>query len=200
MSCCIENEGAKLKVKLTFEREQLLYDIKNNAYVESHIMAPETEHAKHMVADVGEEGNVDRVTRVLDLSDWENFDYIGFAVDAGDRVTRVLDLGISMCREMLYPWSKKEIVKLCLDDKLKEREQYHINMSVPNTISQTTLTYVERLIHEYLVCRGVADWLSITNPSKSETWLAKAAEAEQEIRTSIHSRMERKRIRQHWLG
>lgn len=66
MSCCIENEGAKLKVKLTFEREQLLYDIKNNAYVESHVMAPETEHAKHMVADVGEEGNVDRVTRVLD--------------------------------------------------------------------------------------------------------------------------------------
>lgn len=175
MSCCIENEGAKLKVKLTFEREQLLYDIKNNAYVESHVMAPETEHAKHMVADVGEEGNVDRMTRVLDL-------------------------GISMCREMLYPWSKKEIVKTEFDDKLKEREQYHINMSVPNTISQTTLTYVERLIHEYLVCRGVADWLSITNPSKSETWLAKAAEAEQEIRTSIHSRMERKRIRQHWLG
>ena len=84
MSCCIENEGAKLKVTLTFGREQLLYDIKNNAYVESHVMAPETEHAKHMVADVGEEGNVDRVTRVLDL-------------------------GISMCREMLYPWSKKEI-------------------------------------------------------------------------------------------
>ena len=138
MSCCIEKEGAKLKVTLTFEREQLLYDIKNNAYVESHVMAPETEHAKHMVADVGEEGNVDRVIRVLDL-------------------------GISMCREMLYPWSKKEIVKTEFDDKLKEREQYHINMSVPNTISQTTLTYVERLIHEYLVCRGVADWLSITN-------------------------------------
>lgn len=54
MSCCIENEGAKLKVTLTFGREQLLYDIKNNAYVESHVMAPETEHAKHMVADVGE--------------------------------------------------------------------------------------------------------------------------------------------------
>lgn len=39
MSCCIENEGAKLKVTLTFGREQLLYDIKNNAYVESHVMA-----------------------------------------------------------------------------------------------------------------------------------------------------------------
>ena len=95
MSCCIENEGVKLKVKLIFEREQLLYDIKNNAYVESHVMAPETEHAKHMVADVGEDGNVDRVTRVLDI-------------------------GVSMCRVMLFPLSKKEIVKTELDDKLKE--------------------------------------------------------------------------------
>ncbi len=175
MSCCIVNEGAQQKVTLNFMRSQLLYDIKNNAYVESHVMAPDTEHAKHMVADVGEEGNVDRVTRVLDL-------------------------GISMCREMLYPWAKKEIHKTEFNDELKEREQYKIVMNVPSTMSQTTLTLVERLIHEYLVCRGVADWLSITNPQKAETWLAKAAEAETSIRTSIQSRMERVRLKQHWFS
>ncbi len=174
MSCCVVKEGSTLKVKLTFLREHLLYDIENYAYVESHVMAPDTEHAKHMVADVGEEGNVDRVTRVLDL-------------------------GVSMCREMLYPWAKREIDNKELDDRLKERQQYVIVMNVPTTMSQTTLTLVERLIHEYLVCRGVADWLSITNPQKAETWLAKAAEAESEIRVAIHSRMERSRIRQHFL-
>ncbi len=174
MSCCVVNEGSTLKVTLTFLRAQLLYDIKNYAYVESHVMAPDTEHAKHMVADVGEEGNVDRMTRVLDL-------------------------GVSMCREMLYPWAKREIGTTAYDDTLKEREQYVIEMNVPTTMSQTTLTLVERLVHEYLVCRGVADWLSITNPEKSETWLAKAAEAESEIRVAIHSRMERTRIRPHFL-
>lgn len=174
MSCCVKNEGSTLKVTLTFGRDQLLYDIKNYAYVESHVMPPDTEHAKHMVADVGEEGNVDRMTRVMDL-------------------------GVSMCRELLYPWAKKDIVNTELDDTLKERQQYVIVMNVPTTMSQTTLTLVEKLIHEYLVCRGVADWLSITNPAKSETWLAKAAEAETEIRTAIHSRMERTRIRQHFL-
>ncbi len=174
MSCCIENEGEKLKVTLTFKRAELLYDIKNCAYVESHVMTPDTEHARHMVADVGEEGNVDRVTRVLDLY-------------------------VSLCRELLYPWAKKDISKTEFDDTLKEREQYQIEMNVPNTFSQTTLTLVERMIHEYLVCRGVADWLSITNPQKAETWLAKAAEAESEIRVAIHSRMERTRIRQHFL-
>jgi hypothetical protein len=174
MSCCITNEGSKLKVTLTFLRDQLLYDIKNYAYIESHVMAPDTEHAKHMVADVGEDGNVDRVTRVLDL-------------------------GVSMCREMLYPWAKKSIGNMAYDDVFAERKQYVIEMNVPTTMSQTTLTFVERLIHEYLVCRGVADWLSITNPQKSETWLEKAAEAEDEIRTAIHSRMERTRIKQHFL-
>ncbi len=174
MSCCVEQESATLKVTLTFLREQLLYDIRNYAYVESHVMQPDTEHAKHLVADVGEDGNADRVTRVLDL-------------------------GVSMCREMLYPWAKREIEKTELDDTFAERKQYQIVMNVPSTMSQTTLTFVERLIHEYLVCRGVADWLSITNPQKSETWLAKAAEAESEIRTAIHSRMERTRTRQHFL-
>ena len=174
MSCCVEQDNTTLKVTLTFLRDQLLYDIKNYAYVESHVMPPDTEHAKHMVADVGEEGNVDRVTRVLDL-------------------------GVSMCREMLYPWAKREIENTEYDDTFAERKQYVITMNVPTTMSQTTLTFVERLIHEYLVCRGVADWLSITNPQKSETWLAKAAEAESEIRTAIHSRMERTRIKQHFL-
>ena len=174
MSCCIENNGNTLKVKLTFKRAELLYDIKNCAYVESHVLPAEAEHARHMVADVGEEGNVDRVTRVLDL-------------------------GVSMCREMLYPWAKKDIGKTEYDDTLAERKQYEIEMNVPSTMSQTTLTLVERQIHEYLVCRGVADWLSITHPEKSETWLAKAAEAESEIKVAIHSRMERTRIRQHFL-
>ena len=98
MSCCVKNEDSTLKVTLTFGRDQLLYDIKNYAYVESHVMPPDTEHAKHMVADVGEEGNVDRMTRVMDL-------------------------GVSMCRELLYPWAKKDIVNTELDDTLKERQQ-----------------------------------------------------------------------------
>ena len=168
-------ECKEKKVTLVFRREQLLYDVKNYAYVESHVMAAETEHGKHMVADVGEEGNVDRVTRVLDL-------------------------GVSMCREMLYPWAKRDIDKTELDDMLKERTEYRIEMSVPGTLSQTTLTLIEGLVHEYLVCRGVADWMSITNAQKADTWLAKAADAESEIRTTVHSRMKRTRIRQHWMG
>jgi hypothetical protein len=174
MSCSIEKKVDRLNVSLTFSREQLLYDIKNYAYVESHVMSPDTEHARHMVADVGEEGNVDRVTRVLDL-------------------------GVAKCREMLYPWAKMSISNTEFNDTLQEQAQYRIDMTVPTTMSETTLSFVERYIHEFLVCRGVSDWLSITNPQKSEVWMEKANEAEREIGRSIHSRVERTRIRQHWF-
>lgn len=174
MSCSIEKKVDRLNVSLTFSREQLLYDIKNYAYVESHVMSPDTEHARHMVADVGEEGNVDRITRVLDL-------------------------GVAKCREMLYPWAKMSISNTEFNDTLQEQAQYRIDMTVPTTMSETTLSFVERYIHEFLVCRGVSDWLSITNPQKSEVWMEKANEAEREIGRSIHSRVERTRIRQHWF-
>ena len=174
MSCSIEKKVDRLNVSLTFSREQLLYDIKNYAYVESHVMSPDTEHARHMVADVGEEGNVDRVTRVLDL-------------------------GVAKCREMLYPLAKMSISNTEFNDTLQEQAQYRIDMTVPTTMSETTLSFVERYIHEFLVCRGVSDWLSITNPQKSEVWMEKANEAEREIGRSIHSRVERTRIRQHWF-
>lgn len=174
MGCCLGQDARTLKVRLSFRRAELLYDIRNCAYVESHVMAADTEHARHMVADVGEEGNVDRVTRTMDLS-------------------------VSMCRELLYPWAKRDITKAELDDRLEERDEYVIEMAVAATVSQTTLTLVERLVHEYVVCRGVADWLSITNAAKSEAWLAKAAEAESELRTAMQSRMGRTRTRQHFL-
>ena len=58
----------KKSVRLTFKREELLYDIRNNAYVEGDVMQVNDAHDRHQVQDIGEEGNIDRVTRVLDLA------------------------------------------------------------------------------------------------------------------------------------
>ena len=56
---------------------------------------------------------------------------------------------------------------------------------------------LENLIHEYLVCKAVADWLSITNTAKAQVWEAKAEEAEGEIRINLHNRIARTRRRLH---
>lgn len=172
MSCYLNEESGTVEAVLSFKRDQLLYDIENYAYIEGHVMETENAHQRHTVQDVGEEGNVDRVVRVLDLA-------------------------MARCREALYPYVKHEIHRPELNDDLTETPVYGIVMAIPQNFSQTTLNLLERLIHEYLVCQSVADWMSITNPAKAETWAVKAQEAESEMRTCLHSRIARVRRRCH---
>ena len=68
MNCCCED---KKNVKLVFRREQLLYDIGNYAFVEGDLLGDDAEHIAHQVKDIVEDGNVDRVTRVLNLAHTE---------------------------------------------------------------------------------------------------------------------------------
>ncbi len=61
--------NAKKKlVFLIFHRKELLYDIENNAYIQGDIMDKGDEHRRHQVIDIGQDGNVDRVTRILNLA------------------------------------------------------------------------------------------------------------------------------------
>lgn len=174
MSCLLQEEEGSVYAVLGFLRDQLLYDIKNASYIEGSVMETENHHNRHMVQDVGEEGNVDRVTRILDLT-------------------------IAQCREMLYPYTKHDIKRFALDDKFKEQKMYGIVLSVPKDFSQTTLNLLEQLIHELLVCKAVAEWMRLTNPAKAASWTEKADDTASEIRTSLNSRISRTRIRQHWL-
>lgn len=170
MSCFLEEKDGRLNAVLGFKRDQLLYDIKNYAFIEGSVMGTDSDHNRHMVQDVGEGGNVDRVTRVLNLT-------------------------VAKCRELLYPYTKNDLQRTELDDNLREPPIYGIVLSVPSSFSQTTLHLLENLIHEYLVCRAVADWMSITNPAKVQTWAAKAEDAEREIRTNLHNRITKVRRR-----
>lgn len=172
MSCFLEEKDGTLNAVLGFKREQLLYDIKNYAYIEGSVLDTESNHNRHMVQDVGEEGNVDRVTRVLNLT-------------------------VAKCRELLYPYTKNELHRTELNDTLREPKVYGIVLSVPTDFSQTTLYLLENLIHEYLVCKALSDWLSITNPAKTQVWEAKAEDAQSEIRMNLHARIARTRRRLH---
>lgn len=172
MSCLLKEKDGRLNAVLVFKRDQLLYDIKNYTFIEGSVMDTESNHNRHMVQDVGEDGNVDRVTRVLNLA-------------------------VSKCREFLYPYTKNELYRAELIDTLCEPPVYGIALSVPSDFSQTTLHLLENLIHEYLVCRAVADWLSITNTAKAQVWEAKAEAAENEIRVNLHSRIAKTRRRLH---
>lgn len=166
MGYCSHNSTPVTKsATLTFKREQLLYDVENYSFVEGDIMQEDDEHARHQVFDIGQNGNVDRVTRVLNLAHSE-------------------------CVEMLYPYTKEEIQdeQEALDDILIAPDEYEIELSLPEGFSLTTLKLLKHLIHEYLVCRVLADWMSITNPKSQANWEDKMHSLKTKIQTALVSR------------
>lgn len=172
---CGRQPTGKRLIVIILKREQLIYDIENYCYIEGDIMAEDMQHSRHMVQDVGEEGNVDRVIRILDLA---HADVV----------------------ERLYPFTQHEIHHPSVDDRLREKPVYGIFMNVPDTYSQTTLNLIGKLIHELMVCIAVADWMSITNPAKEETWRRKVEATLSRINQVKSQTRSRTRIRPHWMG
>lgn len=167
-TCCCNGRG-KTQTRtatLKFLRPELVYDAENYAYVEGDIMGDENKHQKHQVMDIAQDGNVDRVTRVLNLAHAE-------------------------CVEMLYPYTKEEIEDGStpeLNDVLAVQEEYTIELTLPSTFSKTTVNLLANLIHEYLVCRVLQDWFSITYPDASAAWAEKLMAVKEKISTAIMSR------------
>nr|DAV37249.1 MAG TPA: hypothetical protein [Caudoviricetes sp.] len=159
-----DNERNKT-VTLIFKRAELVYDAENYSFVEGDIMEANDDHAKHQVFDIGQEGNINRVTRVLNLAYTE-------------------------CVEMLYPYTKEIIPEdqEALDDVLSAPEKYNITLTVPESFSLSTVKLLKNLIHEYLVCRVLADWMSITNPKSQANWEDKIVTLKTKIQTSLVSR------------
>lgn len=129
-------------------------------------------HLRHMVQDIVQGGNVDRVTRVLNLAH-------------------------SAAEEILYPYTKREVSDRVLDDVLVEPEVYKILMTVPDSFSQTTLNFLEKLIHDWLVCMVIADWFSMTYPDKASVWYQKTEALKEEVENIINTRRSRVRIVKH---
>ena len=157
---------------LVFSREQLLYDIKNIAYVEADVMSAEDEHQRHQVFDIAEDGNVDRVTRVMDLA-------------------------VDKCREILFPLTKTVVDEVeSRDDNLKVTAVYYIYLSLPQSFSKTTLDYLSKLIHELIVYTVLVDWLSITditNESAYQKWANKLSDVVTEIGRAKSTKIRRAR-------
>ena len=128
-------------------------------------MKADDEHARHQVFDICQNGNIDRVLRVLNLAHAE-------------------------CVEMLFPYTKTEIpdTQTALEDVLTVPEAYDIVLNLPIGFSMTTVQLLQNLIHEYLVCRVLADWMSITNPNSEANWERKFESLRSKIRTSLVSR------------
>lgn len=165
-----ENQDRTKTVVLTFLRSELLNDLDQYGYVEGDVMRvgdPKNEaedhlrHGRHQVQDITQDGNIDIVTRKLDLK-------------------------LAWCREALYPYTKDPVMdNVELDDILEDTDVYTIAMTVPDDFSSTTTEYLEQLIHNLLVWWVLYYWLSITKPEGAEKWLALAKDGEDELKGAL---------------
>ena len=117
------NTSTKVREKratLKFSTEEILHDIANMAYVEGDLIDGGNEHAAHQVRDICEDGNRERVLRVVDMA-------------------------VAQCRERLYPYTREDAEDGTeLDNAPDEKEEHVISMLLPEDFSKTTLDYLNK--------------------------------------------------------
>lgn len=149
----------KRTATLTFSVSEVLYDIDNMAWVEGDLMDDaELNHVRHIVQDIAQDGNRDRVMRVMSLAHEEADD-------------------------LLYPWTREDVPESkSLDDTLEDNSKFVTNLNVPSSTSVVTINLLLKLIHEYMVCRVLEDWLSVTFPKSAPVWADKIEALKNQIR------------------
>ena len=180
------NEDGTKTVVLTFLRSELLNDLDGYGFVEGDVMNtgdPKVEahehlrHGRHQTQDITQDGNIDLVTRWLNLK-------------------------LAWCKEKgLYPFTKNPVMdNVTLDDILTNPDVYTITMTVPGDFSDTTAEWLEELIHNLLVWYVLYRWLSMTKPEGAEKWLVAEKDAEEQIKGALSRRCGRTRRKMRPFG
>lgn len=155
-----DNQDRTKTVVLVFYRTELLNDLDQYGFVEGDVQRNDADwlkESKHQTQDITQDGNVDIVTRWLNLK-------------------------LAWCRETLFPYTKDPVIDdTSLNDILSNPDTYTIAMTVPEDFSETTATYLEELIHNLLVWYVLYRWFSITKPEGAAKWLEADKDAEEEL-------------------
>ena len=157
-NCGDETRRNRQEVTVTLRRQNLLYDIRNCAYIESHTLPDDAPHIRHLVADIAEEGNIDRLDRVIALA-------------------------FSILIERLGRWTHADLdtdTNEVTDDRWTPCE-YRLRLCLPRRHNKTTVHLLAHLLHEYIVIKALYDWLLTAVPKSAEAWAARLAEIEDEL-------------------
>lgn len=154
----------KTSVVISLLREQLLYDIENYAYVEGSVVEVADVQDRAMVIDIAQEGNIDRVNRILNLA-------------------------YNELVEIMFPYTKER----CEDEEIRndiltEPAEYIIRLSMPTMFSKTSVNLLANLCHEYMVCRVLSDWLNMTKHEAWQSWQLRLADISMQIRARLNAR------------
>lgn len=147
-------------MKLT--KKSLLYDISNLAYTIADT-GEHDRHTLHRVRDICQDGNIDRVSRVLCLA-YSNLLSVLLPVLSAPRLDINKDLSVvPHDYEFCFRSDRSLRFRLTLEWKLKIKET----------------------AREYMVCLVLADWLAITLPEAADVWKFRAEAAFASLRSHV---------------
>ena len=134
-----------------------------------------------------------RAHLVAEQTDGKDFELVAGMQPTDDnevyQVRRFITEAFAECVEMLYPYSKGEIeADDEVDNSLVDDETLDMMLTFPKGFSWTTVWLIKTQLHEYIVCRVLAEWLGMTFPAGMGIWHEKAAIAKTKIQTSLLSR------------
>ncbi len=156
--------SATADTRLRIYRDELLYDIESICYLEA--LSLESREADssvpHIIYNVCGAANIDRVLRLIGSV-------------------------YAHAAELLSSIGKKECITQSVDNRLLSPEFFDICLNQQCKIAASMISHLTHLVHQYIVYRVVAEWMSVPNPTASTKWGDKAALIAAEIRTSVNS-------------
>ena len=169
------------KVMIELLKKELVYDIKNTAYTYADSISVADPHLIHNIYDVGEDGNRDKLARILDSA-------------------------IEDCREMLFRYTKMEMLgggfdsnewEECIGSPTNDEDAYYLAMRMPSGFSKTSVHTMMVYIHDYIVNQCLYEWLMIVYPDGADRFWALAEDKKQKIKDASNRSAGRPRIRLH---
>lgn len=177
--CC--RKGHRLMMEL--RKDELVYDIKNTAFAfaDSAQTADVDPHSLHNVFDVGEDGNRDKLARILDST-------------------------VEDCRETLFRYTKVEMRgggfdsnewEECVGAPCNDEDAYYLEMMMPEGFSSTSVHTMMVYIHDYIVYQALYEWLMVVFPSGADRFWALAEEKKRKVKEASNRSARKSRIRLH---
>lgn len=165
----MEHHERKKFALIEFKAENLLYDIRNIAFITGDQMPGQPdEKLRANVQDVDAEGNIDFLRRKMELA--------------------FCDI-----RECLYTYTAHTIRHTEADnDDPGNTRAYTFLLRLPPFFSKTTLRLVKNLIHEYIVDDTLFEWFSIAKKDEAELYYRKRENVRERLRECMEHRIRRK--------
>ncbi|MCH5234908.1 MAG: hypothetical protein J1E16_06410 [Muribaculaceae bacterium] len=139
---------------MTLNKNALIYDIENMAFTIADT-GEESRHTLHRVRDICQDGNIDRVARVLGLA-----------------YANLLSLMLPILEPPRFNIDKDQS---CVPHNYNFK--FRGDHSLRFLLTKERKLKIKETAHEYMVALVLADWLEITLPEAADVWKFRASEA-----------------------